>query len=190
MEVRPSLEVFSAQRRRQVAGEMRRDQTRRFEQSQVMPDKTLNPHYDHAGRRPVQFVGALLAVAIAGCGNGISSVSGTLSLDGQPLASAEDTGITIMFYPASGTGAPAAARVDTSGRYVLSTGSRKGIQPGEYVVTVSGAQMIQAASGVDAPQKRQLTPLKYANPKLSGLRAEVQPGSNTFDFELKSSQSG
>lgn len=126
----------------------------------------------------------------AGCGSDLASVSGTLTLDGKPLAGTENTNVTIMFYPETGSGAPSAAMTDESGHYKLSTGSQAGIAPGPYVVTLSASEFSEPAPGGGAPRRRILTPAKYANPSQSGLRAEVQPGRNTFDFDLKSEPAG
>lgn len=127
----------------------------------------------------------VMSVALTGCGNGLSSVSGDLTLDDQPLAGSDRVRATIMFYPESG-GAPAAALADESGGYVLSTGAQDGLAPGNYLVIVSATESSPPAVAGGTPSKRVLTPEKYANPKQSGLRAEVKPGRNTFNFDLKS----
>jgi hypothetical protein len=126
-----------------------------------------------------------VSIAFAGCGSDQSSVSGKLTLDGKPLARSENVQVTIMFFPESGSGAPAAAMADESGRYELATGGRSGLAPGNYVVTLIATEVTPAANG-GAPIKRVATPLRYANQKQSGLRAEVQLGRNTFDFDLTS----
>jgi hypothetical protein len=131
----------------------------------------------------------LALIACAGCGNGLSSVSGKLTLDGQPLARSEQVQVTIMFYPESGGGAPAAGMVDESGRYSLSTGRQDGIAPGDYLVALAAVEVKPSAPG-RPPNKRVITPMRYTNPKQSELRAAVQPGSNTFDFELTSEKRG
>lgn len=139
-------------------------------------------------RRPLGFVGAsswgvaLLALLVIGCNDGRSSVSGTLTLDGKPLAKTKSVQVTVMFFPESGAGVPAAAMADESGRYVLSSGAKSGLAPGKYVVTLAGTEA--SASG-----KRLVTPLRYSDPKQSDLRADVQPGGNTFDYDLSSSES-
>lgn len=112
-----------------------------------------------------------------------------LTLDGQPLARTNEVEVTILFFPASGVGAPAAGLVDESGRYSLATGGKSGIAPGDYVVTLAAVELKPAASG-RPPSKRVITPRRYTNPKQSDLRAAVQPGRNTFDFNLTSNNSG
>jgi hypothetical protein len=95
-----------------------------------------------------------------------------------------------MFLPESGSGATAAALVDESGQYSLSTGGRDGVAPGDYVVTLAAVEIKPSSSPGRTPIKRVVTPLRYANPKQSDLRAAVQPGRNTFDFDLTSENRG
>lgn len=127
-------------------------------------------------------------LAFTGCGGDWSSVSGKLSLDGKPLASGENRQVTLMFQPESGGGPPAAAQVDSSGYYTLSTGSRGGLPPGNYVVTISAMDLSFPAGPNNPPVRRLITPLKYAQPEQSGLRCVVQPGRNQFDFGLDSDE--
>jgi hypothetical protein len=131
----------------------------------------------------------LTAVFASGCGDDFSRVGGRITLDGKPLAGGENVAVTVLFYPESGRGSPAAALADENGDYFVSTGARKGLPPGNYIVTLSAAQMIQPPSG-GAPTKKILTPARYANPKLSGLSTEVKPGRNTFDIQLQSDGGG
>lgn len=91
-----------------------------------------------------------------------------------------------MFYPESGVGAPAAATVDESGEYQLSSGSQNGLAPGPYVVTLSAMELTFPNGPEAEPSRKLLTPMRYAQPKESGLRREVKPGSNRFDLELTS----
>ena len=147
-------------------------------------EPTRNWCWSPAGLRLHAFL--ILTVVLTGCGSGLSSVSGNLTLDGKPLAGSDNVRVTIMFFPESGSGAPAAALADEEGGYSVSTGSQSGLAPGNYVVTLSATEYRPTDSTGGMPSKRVLTPARYANPKLSGLRAEVQPGRNTFDFDLRS----
>ena len=101
-----------------------------------------------------------------------------------------DHRITVLFVPAGGIGATTAALVDEDGGYELATGSQGGIKPGSYLVSISGVDVIRSADGSAPPGKRQATPARYADPQQSGFRADVEPGSNTFNFELKSEAAG
>jgi hypothetical protein len=131
----------------------------------------------------------LLVVAVAtGCGGSASSVNGTISLEGKPLVGSETVLVTIMFYPEA-SGAPAAARLDESGQYVVSTGSQEGLPPGNYSIAISAQEIIGPARGGSNSMRNLAAPM-YANPKTSGFKAEVKPGANTLDFDLKSDPQG
>lgn len=131
-----------------------------------------------------------LAAAIAacvGCGNGLASLSGKVTLDGQPLAAGGDTRATVYLYPEGGTGAPAVGLLDESGEFTVSTGSQTGVVPGTYVVTVSASTLIRKNSTPGMPPSaRRVTPNKYANPNASGLRLQIEPGYNECEFALES----
>lgn len=126
----------------------------------------------------------LLLPWLAGCGNGLVSVSGTVRLDGKPVAEAG-----VVFHPVEG-GAPASGVTDAQGRYQLSAGSRPGALAGEYRVTVSkqrtsgiGENELPLPGGIKI---QLLVPQKYGNPQTSPLRATVGRGSANHDFDLSS----
>ena len=119
----------------------------------------------------------------------MATVSGLVTVDGQPLAGGDEVRATIYFSPEGGTGAPAIGLLDGSGAYEMSTGSKSGMQPGAYVVTISATKIIPPKEAGEAPSGKPLTSRKYADPRKSGFRVEVEPGSNTFDFDLESPRS-
>lgn len=137
---------------------------------------------DRMGRGLAAIISLVLMIAV-GCGGSASSVSGTVSVDGKPLVGSDTVRVTVMFFPEL-SGAPAAAKLDTSGQYELSTGSQAGLPPGNYSVAISAKEI--ATSGGGGQGARDLAASNYSDPQTSGLRAEVKPGSNTFDFDLKS----
>lgn len=139
-------------------------------------------------KRSVGAVAALGLFLAIGCGGNVAKVTGTVSVDGQPLLGSDTVRVTVMFFPES-SGALAAAKIDERGTYVLSTGSQEGLVPGNYSVTIS-AKEITATATSGSPSARDLVAPDYGNPKTSGLKAEVKPGSNTFDFDLKSDSKG
>lgn len=124
---------------------------------------------------------SIACIALAGCGGpaGVGAVSGTVTLEGKPLASA-----VVKFAPKDG-GAPSRAITDESGRYALRyTRSYSGAVVGEHVVSIS----TYAAAIPDAepakPEVPEKVPAKYnAN---SELVVTVKSGSNTLDFPLDS----
>lgn len=120
-------------------------------------------------------------LVLLGCGQkeGLVSVSGTVFLDGKPLE-----GATVTFHPIKG-GPVGSGVTEESGRFTVMTGTRRGLKPGEYIVTV---QKIAEVSRPDslAPEMppRLLTPLQYANPKTSPLRYTAPGG--PADFKISS----
>jgi hypothetical protein len=74
---------------------------------------------------------------IVGCGgkNGTVPVSGTVTLDGNPLPNA-----ALAFHSADGKGRAATARSGANGEFKISSyGDADGIVPGEYKILVFGA---------------------------------------------------
>lgn len=117
---------------------------------------------------------------LAGCSGG-GSVSGKVTLDGNPLKSG-----TVTFHPV-GAGPVAIGSIDSGGRYELAVGGDRSIPPGEYLVTVEATEA-SSSEATDprkppAPPKR-LTPARYADRTRSGLRYTVKAGGNTIDVEL------
>lgn len=101
----------------------------------------------------------------------MGSVSGTVTMDGQPVR-----GIKVVFESVAG-GASALGFTNDEGNYSLYfPGDKEGAPPGEYLVRLTGAERD------DAPP---LTiPAKY-NVE-SDLKRTVEAGSNDFDFEITS----
>jgi hypothetical protein len=132
------------------------------------------------------FVGISLAfLSVAGCGGSAASVEGTVTLDGQPVEGGPDLYGTVSFFPTGG-GAPAVGIIQSSGSYVVETGSREGLAPGKYAVAVSIKKIHPAATPEGLTRPERISPIKYSKPMESGLTAEVAPGGNTFDFDLVS----
>ncbi|HEX4608292.1 MAG TPA: carboxypeptidase-like regulatory domain-containing protein [Urbifossiella sp.] len=137
----------------------------------------------------------VLALAAAGCGGGAAGptaeVSGTVNIDGQPLAGAD-----VEFIPVSDAGLGIhVARTDASGAYTLKPdGSNMPFRPGSYVVTVrklvtGGSDSGKPGGGMGAVTNE--VPAAYGNRTKSQLRAEVKAGSQTLPaFELKKSVRG
>jgi len=121
----------------------------------------------------------LLLIALIGCGRSdLGTVSGTVTLDGEPLADA-----MVIFTPMTG-GRPAAGRTDAQGKYeVIHDRSDKGALFGEHVVEIStGDELANEDDTITTiPEK---VPAKYNI--ASDLRATVESGANVFDFALTS----
>ncbi|MEX1039410.1 MAG: carboxypeptidase-like regulatory domain-containing protein [Pirellulaceae bacterium] len=119
----------------------------------------------------------LLAACVlaSGCngsaGEGLASVEGTVTLDGQPLPNAQ-----VIFQPAAGR--PSTAITDAEGKYQLQyTMDQAGAEVGSHAVKVT-----TAIDQPDDTRASEQVPKKYNLE--SELVEEVEPGKNTIDFEL------
>lgn len=121
----------------------------------------------------------ILATSLLGCNSNQEGVTGTVTLDGQPLPKAE-----VVFTPTEG-GRPATAMTDASGKYdLVYTIDQTGAPPGEYVVRIRAARTETGEDGRDVMTPESV-PAKYN--EQSQLIVEVQEGaSNQFDFDLES----
>ena len=138
---------------------------------------------------------------VAGCGGVskkvLSQVSGTVLLDGKPLA-----GAMVTLHNVSG-GRGAYGTTDANGNFTVETSrTEKGADPGNYHVTVDkpagGSQPAptfdQMQKDLDAgkqPEPAQVAsaiPVRYQDPNGgSGLTAKVEANvANKLKFELKS----
>jgi len=131
----------------------------------------------------IRTLGGLLVLVwccTLGCGSATTTVSGRITLDGQPLTKG-----TISFNPKME--APAAVSpIDSSGRYRLNVGTSAKVAPGAYQVTIVATELVAPTPTDPSPLPKKLTPAKYEDPQNPEMVREVKPGKNTFDFELKS----
>lgn len=164
-------------------------------------------------------VGLLLALPLAlGCSKAPKlptvPVSGTVTMDGQPLE-----GASVGFSPVNPDGTPANGTTDAQGTFRLQTylgasfGQGDGAMPGDYIVMVTKYEAktgsAPSADEIAAQQKamdearktgkppepsamlgqpKLLTPEEYSNPKKTTLKATVKDsGNQPFTFDLKKS---
>ena len=128
----------------------------------------------------------LALFCLAGCTGDKSTVSGTVTLDGVPIACGDRMNGSVSFYRTNGGGAPAIGFIDGSGQYSMKTGTSTGLEPGSYQVAVSVNKITIPADRNAMPIPTLMVPKKYTSTASSNLSAEVKPGSNTFDFPLVS----
>lgn len=130
---------------------------------------------------------ALLLPVAVGCGSSgptIAPVSGTVTLDGKPVAGAA------IGFMAIGDGPVAHGTTDAEGRYTLTCFNEPGAVVGDYNVVVS--KMVDHGilpDGTIAPggsREQWFTPKRYARVETSGLKATVQKGKNEIPLKLTS----
>lgn len=115
---------------------------------------------------------------LAGCGHGDRCpVSGTVTLDGQPLAEG-----SINFRPAGGTKGNSAGAAVIGGKYAIE--SDRGLKPGEYNVVVESS--FKTGRKINDPQKGIVDELRQVNYREEGrLKATVTAGNNPdLDFAI------
>lgn len=148
--------------------------------------KRFQARFDQMSKEKILLLAlSAFALVTTGCGNGLASVSGAVTLDGKAITGADKYG-TVTFYRDSGGGAPAVGIMDETGHYTLKTGSQDGIEPGKYRVAVAVKKVTPAAQRDSLPTAKLITPEKYSSTQQSGFLHEVKPGRNTIDFALSS----
>jgi hypothetical protein len=146
----------------------------------------------HRGRlsSPLVVFAALgLAVGCSGPSDDLprEAVSGTVTLDGQPLANG-----SISFSPAGGSGATGGGDAIKGGKFSIARDS--GLVPGNYNFSIyAGANSAertkpaQAGSLKKSEMAKELIPAKYNSN--TELRAEVKKGGgNDLTFTLESTK--
>ena len=138
----------------------------------------------------------LFCAAAAGLGTGCASsaerlvsVSGTVTVEGEPL-----TVGWVTFYPDEEKGNTNSslpfAQITASGTYELTTNGRAGAPPGAYKVVVAAthdAIPVKPPRGSDGKpwQPKWLTHEKYTAPATTDLRIEVVDKSSSGQYNLR-----
>ncbi|MDG1897315.1 MAG: carboxypeptidase-like regulatory domain-containing protein [Fuerstiella sp.] len=126
---------------------------------------------------------ACMLLAVAGCGAGgpdIATVTGKVTMDGQPLANA-----AVVFVPENGR--PAGARTNAQGEYELTySEGREGALPGKNMVRIS--TLSDPSIGDDGQLTKgspETVPMQY-NAQTT-LSFSVEAGAaNVADFDITS----
>ncbi|WP_350212981.1 hypothetical protein [Botrimarina sp.] len=137
--------------------------------------KRANGSCNHVSARRAAIGLLSLASLMLGCSDGRPTrvkASGRVMIDGEPLKHG-----SVLFVPDGGR--PAAGAIDSDGRFFLTCFEPgDGIIPGKYQVQVKGTEPI----GEDA--QRWHAPMKYANPRTSGIEREVNESTDALLIEL------
>ncbi len=128
------------------------------------------------------------ALVCVGCSKSLpATVSGTITIDDQPLTDRQNIGGEVMLFP-SGGGAAAYAALAADGQYTVQTGAAKGLEPGSYKVTVRVVEIEPEPPGgyQHAPKQTLVSSPSYQDREKSGLTADIKRGKNTINFDLTS----
>ena len=132
----------------------------------------------------------LFMLALTGCGGGLSTLEGTVFVDGKPAPE----GITFSFTPADGNGSPSYAKTDAGGHYEAAFSfQKKGIEAGKHRVHLvpgedpgSGTMPQLGPDGKPIPSSK---PKRPQFPKEYYQEIEtitVENGHNVIDLQLES----
>jgi hypothetical protein len=126
-------------------------------------------------RMTVAGLAGLLMTAVLGCGRGdappLGNVTGTVTLDGQPLENA------VVTFSQTG-GASSIGKTDANGRYELYYGrDLKGALLGEHTVMITTST--EVGEDCERTKTPETVPAKYN--LASELKATVNAGNNTLD---------
>ncbi|HID21363.1 MAG TPA: hypothetical protein EYP14_03065 [Planctomycetaceae bacterium] len=131
----------------------------------------------------VRWLGGLAVLAalvvVSGCGGGsdlpdLGRVSGTVTMDGKPLA-----GVVVTFEPVDG-GRASIGKTDDNGQYELGYDA-------ENKGAVVGKHRVRITTPTEAPDPNFKDPIPAKYNSNTTLTEEVKPGKNEINFELTSS---
>jgi hypothetical protein len=122
-----------------------------------------------------------LLIVLGGCNRenapGLGRVTGTVTMDGSPVADA-----AVSFEPVGGLAGTSLGRTDATGKYELYySRANKGAATGEHTVRIN---TYRDASEEKPQVQKETIPTKY-NSK-SELKVTVKRGANVHDFALES----
>lgn len=141
----------------------------------IVHDKKFPPFWTK--RIAVRVVAvALMFACEVGCGSRPTILTGTVTLDGQPLS-----GAMLKFFPLGPEGRTAAVQTDASGHYRLE------ISPHPLRVAISKFQVVGQVKDGDstAAVSEEIIPLRYSDVNSSELSVAPVSGSTTSaDFVL------
>lgn len=131
----------------------------------------------HRGTMPTGFCVLLISVfCFTGCSKDANSVTGQVTLDGNPLPDA-----LVTFIPETKGARIALATTDENGSYRLkSSRNISDVTPGSYKVEITTGTLIPDGEGVTS----EIVPPRFN--KKTELSREINPGPNQIDFDLKS----
>lgn len=121
----------------------------------------------------------ILCLLASGCGGSsdIASVSGTITLDGVPLAHA-----SVTFQPDKGR--PSHGGTDEKGFYTLTYSmEEKGA-----VIGTSKVRISTATEDADGKRRKETVPKRYFGE--GGVKVQVENKNNKIDIELTSKEKG
>ena len=140
------------------------------------------PHFGRSARRRLHGAVAVLGLAalasVAGCAPAGATVSGKVTLDGAPLEDGH-----ISFVPKAGGQKQAGWATIIGGKYAIPASS--GLGTGAFRVEIRAPRATgEKSNDPTLISAKEVVPARYNS--RSELVADVQPGQNVANFDLKS----
>jgi hypothetical protein len=123
-------------------------------------------------KRRLQLALLLLTAFMAGCG-GPESLSGTVTLDGEPLPEA-----AVAFFPQGSNAESVVGMTDKDGRFVITPAAGRTITYGKYKVIVTKRAEPTPAQIEAFIAPDELIPAKYSDLSKTELEVEVSSSAN------------
>lgn len=123
---------------------------------------------------------ASFTVLASGCGSDVDlkQIKGVVTHNGKPVPS-----LYLTFMPADpATQAASSSSTDAEGRFELKIGSKGGVMPGKYTVTVSDPAAMMGGSSSDDPVYKEVCK-KYAQGK-STYTFDVDKSNPSLELKL------
>lgn len=123
---------------------------------------------------------------LTGCGNDLSTLEGTVLVDGETAPE----GLSLQFTPTEPGGSPSYASTDQDGHYEANFSFREqGIQPGRHSVRLvpgGGGQHSMPTIGPDGkPQPASAKTANFPESYYEEIQTvTIEPGSNEIDLDL------
>lgn len=139
----------------------------------------------------------IVSLSLCGCGSAsdqpeLGQVTGTITMDGQPLVAT-----VVVFSPDNGR--PSRGKTDAEGKYeLIYIGETRGAKVGHHRVEIAPNEEGEDESEIEAatvgedvsaptsPVKPEKTRVPARYNTNSELEADVKAGENVFDFKLES----
>jgi hypothetical protein len=128
-------------------------------------------------KRRLRLVLLVVAAALTGCG-GPESLSGTVTLDGEPLTEA-----AVAFFPQGSNAESIVGMTDKDGRFVITPAAGSTIAYGKYKVIVTKRAEATPAQIEAFIVPDELIPAKYSDLSQTELEVEVN-SSASVDLRL------
>ncbi len=118
-------------------------------------------------------------VVLAGCDSGAARIAGKITVDGQPV-----DGVGLVFHPDFKGGTIATGRTDAAGYYkAMLSHSKQGVLVGKHHITF---QYDDDEDNENVTDAEIIIPSQYASSDTTPCTIEIRPGSNEFNYDIKS----